>query len=339
MFGIRPLPLALAALFTGSCHVSTAATIHEDFSKDPSTHGWRIFGNPQLFRWNAANHNLGVTWDSSQPNSYFYIPIDTVLTRNDDFAFEFDLSLSDIATGSMPGPFELGIGFLNLAAATNTAFQRAVYSPNLAEFDYYPAGYYTGYPEVPATTTPGFISRNGSAYAPTMLTPYELELPTNQTIHVLMSYTATNQTVSTALTTNGIPFATLPNLVLNNTNQSEFTAGDDFRVNAFSISSYSDAGQDPAYGGSILAHGTVGNCTITTPPPPVPNLTSSTNGHPGLFQLPAEIGWSFSLERTSDFQSWTTIVTATGNDGSSVQLSDSNPPPDHAFYRVRADRP
>ena len=173
MLKIRPRALALAGMFAAVCHASTAATIHEDFSTDPAAQGWSVFGDTRLFRWSAINQNLEVTWDSSKPNSYFYIPIGTVLTRNDDFAFEFDLQLSDIGTGNMPGPFELGIGFLNLAAATNASFQRAVYSPNLAEFDYYPAGYYTNYGEVPATTTPGFISRTGLAYAPTMLTPYE----------------------------------------------------------------------------------------------------------------------------------------------------------------------
>jgi hypothetical protein len=153
----------------------------------------------------------------------------------------------------MPGPFELGIGFLNLAAATNSSFLRAVYgqAPNLAEFNYYPDGYYPGFP-VAATATAAFVSRSGFAYAPTELTPYEIELPTNQTIHVQLAYTATNQTMTLALSTNGIALAILPGLVLNNTNQSGFAGTDDFRVNAFSISSYSDYGQDPAFMESSL---------------------------------------------------------------------------------------
>ena len=127
--------------------------------------------------------------------------------------------------------------------------------------------------------------------------------------------------------------------MLNNPSQSEFADTDDFRVNAFSISSYSGSGQDPDFAGSLLAHGTVGNCTVTTPPPPLPTLSPAINDRPWQLQFPGHTGWSFTLERTSDFQSWAAIATATGNDGTSVQLADPSPPPDHAFYRVRADRP
>ena len=84
-----------------------------------------------------------VTWDSSQPNSYFYHPLGTILTRNDDFSLEFDLQLND-AEASGYG-FELAIGFLNLAEATSTNFNRSTgaNSPDLVEFTYFPdAGYW-----------------------------------------------------------------------------------------------------------------------------------------------------------------------------------------------------
>src|SRR5438046_2844728 len=107
--------LAWAGLFVLSI-TSRAETITENFSADPLQNGWQIFGDTNLFNWDPTNQNLAVTWDSTQPNSYFYKPLGTTLTRNDDFSIAFDLRLSDIASGSEPGktgPVQLGFGFLN----------------------------------------------------------------------------------------------------------------------------------------------------------------------------------------------------------------------------------
>ena len=106
-----------------------------------------MFGDTNLFDWNSTNQNLRVTWDSSQPNSYFYHPLGAQFTRYDDFSVEFDLRLNDIASGVEPGktgPLEIGFGFLNFAGATSTNFMRGAWggAPNVAEFDYYPSGYY-----------------------------------------------------------------------------------------------------------------------------------------------------------------------------------------------------
>ena len=67
--------LALAAAGLSLLPAARAATISEDFSSDPLKNGWQIFGDTNLFRWDAANRVLDVTWDSSQPNSYFYHPL------------------------------------------------------------------------------------------------------------------------------------------------------------------------------------------------------------------------------------------------------------------------
>src|SRR5208283_6228045 len=90
--------LALAGLFVLSAAHCGAATLTENFSTDPLQNGWQIFGNTNLFQWNATNQNLAVTWDSSQTNSYFYHPLGTVLTRNDDFSIAFDLQLNEVET-------------------------------------------------------------------------------------------------------------------------------------------------------------------------------------------------------------------------------------------------
>src|SRR5437773_236398 len=133
-------PPLFTVLWLISAILSHAAMITEDFAKDPVTHGWRIFGDTNLFVWNASNHSLNVTWDSSRPNSYFHLPLGTILNRYDDFSLALDLQLTDVATGvnsSKPSTFELALGFLNAAQATNANFLRgnSFDSPNLVEFD------------------------------------------------------------------------------------------------------------------------------------------------------------------------------------------------------------
>ena len=151
---------------------SGATVITQNFSTNPLQDGWQIFGDTDLFQWNSTNHNLAVTWDSSQTNSYFYHPLGTILTRNDDFSIAFDLRLNDIASGThagMTGGFEIGLGFLNFGDATGTNFLRGVFYPigapigaiNLVEFDYFPSGYFPDFGPVSATTTPTFIATNG----------------------------------------------------------------------------------------------------------------------------------------------------------------------------------
>jgi len=75
----------------------------KNFSANPLQNGWQIFGNTNLFQWDSTNHDLAVTWDSSQTNSYFYHPLGTVVTRNDDFSVVFDFRLNDIASGTDAG--------------------------------------------------------------------------------------------------------------------------------------------------------------------------------------------------------------------------------------------
>ena len=95
-----------------------SATITENFAADPLAHGWQIYGDTNLFRWNSMNQNLAVTWDSSQTNSYFYLPLGTILTKSDAFSLAFDLQLSDIADNSP----QIAVGLFNFANPTNANF-------------------------------------------------------------------------------------------------------------------------------------------------------------------------------------------------------------------------
>ena len=330
--------LALAGLSVLSA--ARATVITENFTNNPSQDGWRIFGNTNLFQWNSTNRDLAVTWDSSQPNSYFYHPLGTILTRNDDFSVAFDLRLNDIASGVEPGKtgsLQLGFGFWNFTNATSPDFMRGAYgnAPDVAEFDYYPHGYYTDpFYDSPATTMPSFISGVDSYdYAPADLSVYDNELPTNQTVHVTLTYTASNQTAVVFLTTNGVPAGQLPPLVLNSANG--FLDSDDFTVDTFSVSSYSSAGDDFD---SVLAHGSVGNIVVTLPPP-AQNLTGGFSNGVWQVQFTDHVNWRYTLERTTNFLSWAAITGPVSGNGTNLLLQDANPPTDKAFYRVGAERP
>jgi len=343
MLNVRLSVLALAGLSVVCA--SRAATIVEDFSTNPQTNGWQVFGNTNLFYWNSTNQNLEVTWDSTQPNSYFYRSLNVTLTRYDDFTLEFDLRLSAIASGVEPGktgPLQIGLGLLNLGAATSTNFMRGAYggAPDVAEFDYYTSGYYEDagviYPAA-ASTVPSFIPGTDSYhYAPVFVSVFDGELPTNQTVHIRLAYAGSDQTAVLSLTANGVPLSQLPPLVLSDSNNSQFTPTDTFRVDTFSISSYSSAG-DPF--DSVLAQGTLDNLTVTAQLQPITRLTGGpdTNGF-WVVQFFAHSNWLYTLERSADLHSWGQASSATlGSDGF-MTLQDTNAPSGMAFYRVHAEQ-
>ncbi|HLZ55045.1 MAG TPA: hypothetical protein VKS19_11240, partial [Verrucomicrobiae bacterium] len=190
-----------------------AATLTEDFSSDPLPNGWKIFGDTNLFQWDATNQDLAVTWDSSQTNSYFYHSLRTIVAKSDDFSLAFDLQLSDIAVGvnsNKPDTFELAVGFINLVSATNTNLERGIGinaahgARNVCEFDYFPDSGFG------ATISPTLISSNNQ-FATTFAHPFTLD--PGALFHVAMTYSAGNQTLQTSVTRNGQPFATT-NVVL-----------------------------------------------------------------------------------------------------------------------------
>jgi len=341
MLRIRLFVLALAGL--SFVYASGAATIVEDFTANPMTNGWQIFGDTNLFHWNSANQNLEVIWDSTDSNSFFYRPLGVTVTCHDDFTLEFDLHLRTIASGVEPGktgPLQIGIGLLNLAEATTTNFMRGAYgsAPDVAEFDYYTSGYYDYggviYPS-PASTVPSFIPGTDSHhYAPVYVSVYQTELPTNQTVHIRMAYSGSNQSAALSVTTNGVPFSQLAPLVLGDSSNSQFVPTDTFRVDTFSISSYSSAG-DPY--DSVVARGMVDNLVITAQLQPITQFTGSLNTN-GIWvaQFYARSNWLYTLERSADVHSWAPAsATAAGGD-SLMTLQDTNAVSAVAFYRVHA---
>jgi hypothetical protein len=319
---------------------SVGATLFQNFAQNPLSSGWNVFGDTNLFQWDSTNQSLRVTWDSSHTNSYFYHSLGTTVTRHDDFQIEFDLKLDDVISGNEPGktgPLEVALGFLNFANATSTNFGRGIYggAPNIVEFDYFPPGYYDfgGIFPVAASTTPTFISSSGFGYAPTTFASYEFQLPTNQLIHVAMNYTASNQTLVTLLTTNGALLFQPPDVVLTSTNNSGFSASDDFRVDTFSISSYSSFGDDYD---SVLAHGYVDNVVINISAKL--NLTGGFSNKIWQVQFPAQSNWLYTLQRSVDFTNWGNISTILSTSETNLFLRDTNYPFPSGFYRVHAQR-
>ena len=343
MLNVRLSALVIAGLSVVCA--SRAVTIVEDFSTDPQPNGWQVFGDTNLFYWNATNQNLEVTWDSTRPNSYFYHPLNVTLTRRDDFTLEFDLRLIDIASGVEPGktgPMQIGIGFLNLAAATDASFMRGAWggAPNVAEFAYYTWGYYEYEGDVhasPNSTVPSFIpGTDPYHYAPgASLSPFAAELPTNQMVHIRLAYTGSDQSAAVSVTTNGVPLREFAPLVLTDPGNSQFTPADNFRVNIFSISSYSSNGD---YYDSVLAHGVLDNLTVTAQLQAIGRLTGgpTTNGLWGA-QFFSRSNWVYTLERTTDLKSWRSVSTTLRGTEDYLTLQETNTLPARAFYRVRAD--
>ncbi len=341
MLKARFLVLALASLpFLSS---APAVTFSEDFSTDPLQNGWNVFGSPNLFQWDSANHQLLVTWDSTQPNSYFYYPLGLRLTRYDDFSFEFDLLLNDIATGvdaGKTGPLQIGIGFQNYNAATNVSVLRGYGAvSNIAEFCYYPHGVYDfggGFIyDSPASVVPSFVSSTPT-FSPNRLNPdYVLTLPTNQVMHIVMSYNGGGQIAAITVTTNGVPVGSVPVLVLNSPTNSNFTATDNYSVDVFSITSYTSIGDDFD---SLLAHGTVDNLLVTASIRPIGQVTGGFSAGRGWqAQFFSHSNWVYTLERSIDFGSWAPVsATIRGTEGT-LSLGDTNTLPARAFYRVRAE--
>jgi hypothetical protein len=302
-----------------------ATTITENFTGDPAASGWSVHGNSNLFAWSAANQNLEVTWDSSQPNSYFHRSFEFTLSKTNDFLLAFDLRLTAIAGGvdaNKPYPFQIAVGLMNLAQATSSTFIRGsgYESPNLVEFDYFPGAIFD------PTVSPVLISTNNEFNEGGFTFP--LELAPGALFRVTMRYTARDQTLRTFITNNGVPFGPVKDATLG--------AGfSDFLVDHMTISSYSDAGQFPGFEGSVLAHGVIDSLVFAAPPP----VTWVTAIGPGEIQFGGTTNWLYHLERSTNFQSWLPASAIVAGDEGPMTMQDTNPPSGGAFYRVQACLP
>jgi len=325
------LGMAVAAIILAGSRSACADTepcfIIEDFSSDPVVAGWRIFGDTNLFLWNAQARELDVTWDSSKPNSYFFHPL-TPVSQGDNFSLSFELRLRDIAVGTTPDKphtFGLAVGLLNLQQATNSAFRRGsgFDSPNLVEMDYFPDSGFG------ATVSPTIISSNMQFATSLNL----LELTTNDVFRFNIGFDEDDGEMTGAIFRNGQYFALLKRVLLN-------TNFSGFRVDAIAIMSYSDEGQDPQYAGSLLVHGAVDNLFFAACRPTMDlGLTGRFVNGQWQMQFVGRAGWSYSLYRTRDFLEGRLVATHDSATDGPVTLADTNAPPDRAFYHIFGIRP
>jgi hypothetical protein len=313
--------LAVSALGASSDSVVIATS----FDKNPLTNGWKVYGNSELFVWDSANQALNVTWDSSNPNSYFYFPLRTVLTRHDSFSMQFDWTLTDVS-----GSFEVSLGFINIASATGPNFLRGTGSdsPNLVEFSYLPPNVFEmwdGYlmPTVAATNNwnTSYNSPISSGYAP-------INLPVNTPMRVVFDYSGTSSTVHCQVTSGATSI-----LSTSFTLDAGFS---DFRCDAFAVDCYSDRN---GYGLPVLAHGVITNITLTVPPAPVDGIKAIVSNGQWTVQFNSQTNWIYTLERSSDLTNWTATTSTLSGTGAACELRDVNPPAGAQFYRVNAHRP
>lgn len=303
------------------------ATVFEDFSTNPIVNGWCAYGNTNLFAWDADNERLDVTWDSSEPNSYYYRRFPECLTEDDDFSVEFDMALDEIAAGVTPGKpfaFELAMGFVNFEKATQPEFKRGtgVDATDIVEFDYFPD---TGYG---ATVCPTAISDSGQ-FGVTFNFP--LALPENELLHVVMAYTSSNKTLCLELTDADGALGHIKPVVLN----AEFTG---FNVDAFAVISYSDEGSD----GSLSAAGHIDNIRLDAPGSildiPAPVISGEFAEGSWRVEFDRVEGVEYRLLRSTNMLDWEPITQYSAGADSTQTLIDNAAPGVGAFYRVQCRR-
>ena len=305
----------------------------EDFASDPLVSGWAIAGDASLFQWDPAGQSLAVTWDSSRTNSSFHRRLPSVVTAADDFTFGFDLELSEHAVGihpGKPGTFQIALGLIRLADATAPDFQRGVFlrSRNLVEWSWFgtqPDG------AISASLSPAVVPADGRlpwGYSDT----YRV-LETGVRYGFELGYTATNRTLRIQMTIDGEAAAPLAPVVL----PRNFTG---FRVDALSIHSYSDAGQDPLYAGSVLATGRIDQLRWSGPGPAVDRLRYEGNDMQRRVVFWSRRGWRYQLRASGDLKEWDDLGTPTDGTGGELVLEDlTKLLAPQRYYRVEAFLP
>jgi hypothetical protein len=294
---------------------------------------WQVFGHPDQFRWQADDHQLAVTWDSSRPNAYFWHALGTILTREDSFSFGFDLQLREVAVGVTPGrpfTFEVAVGLIRRDDAFSPSFQRGTgsASPNLVEFDYFPDSGFG------ATVSPTLVSRNGQFN--TAFT-FPLELENDVWYRVAQRYTAADRTLRTELRRRDEPESNIP---IAPVRLSE--AFTDFRLDALAVSSYSDVGAD----GSIRATGRIDHIWWVTPAPPPLDVTLKRLDQRVGLAFPSRAGWRYVVEISQDLRNWAAAADGLAGTGQTLEwwwpetgLPAGAAEPSIRYFRLRADRP
>ena len=318
--------LAFAGVFAFAQASAAGLDLQEDFSGEPAAHGWQTFGDATLFQWDGASERLGVTWDSSRPNSYFHRPLGLTLRKAHEFELAFTVRLDSVAVGTTPGKpymFEIALGLLNLAEATQETFLRGtgINSPNLVEWDYFPDSGFG------ATISSTIISERHQ-WASSFNSPVPLDPAT--AYHFRLVYTPENQRLRTTMQAGDV-LTTLQDVELKE-------GYDDFSVDTLAVISYSDAGQDPQFAGSIRAAGFVDDLRFVVPPPPVVGFRGWIEREAWQAAFTGRADFDYALLASPDLRSWTPVTAVVPGTGSEQVVTDPRPLAGQAFYRLQATR-
>ena len=329
----RALPVGFQALLAAwlagvAVDAWCGESFSEGFGQAPLARGWEVVGDASLFRWDAAAGGLRVTWDSSRTNSFFLRRLADPVTPSDDFAFGFDLTLSQLDVGTSPGKsgtFQIAMGLINVADAKDPGFQRGVFlrSRNLVEWTWFPAQ-----PDgaIAASLSPAIVPADGRL--PWGYSDSFVQLETGVRYRFGLRYTSTNRTLRMSMTADGVALPDPAPVVL----PRSFTG---FRVDALSIHSYSDAGQDPRYAGSVHAVGIVDDVWWEGPGAAVGRVRVEGQGRARRVLTATRSGWVYWLEASEDLKGWERVGDEVSGIGAEVAFEDPVfGDGGHRFYRV-----
>lgn len=315
----------------------SAVTLTEDFSTDPSSRGWQILGDTNLFSWNSSASGLDVTWDSSKSNSFFLKKLNNILSRDEAFEVEFRFHLDSLQIGTHTGKdytFQIACGLVNTESIQQPSYLRGdgSSSVNLVEWNYFADSGFG------ATVSPVVISHAGT-FSPSFTFP--LEMTPGQTYKVTLAHDPETGILSSTLfqiagdpiTGTEVSLGSIEPVYLD-------SFSGDFRVDAVSISSYSDEGQSPPeFAGSVLAQARFYKIQVTHsgPPytPPIPQPGEGTFG----ISTTGRAGWTYRLYRSSSPMDWQFTSQSHRSESGPFLLIDPAPPVHHAWYRIEAAYP
>lgn len=305
----------------------------ESFDTDPSARGWTVYGDGALFDWDAVGQRLAVTWDSSRTNSFFARQLPAPVGVGDDFAFGFELELAEHAVGvdpDRPGTFQIALGLLRHSEATAPGFQRGVFlrSSNLVEWTWFapdPGG------TISASVSPVMVPRDGRL--PWGYRDSYLGLETGVKYGFEYRYTATNRTLRSTVTVEGQPGPDLDPVVL----PAAFTG---FHVDALSVNSYSHAGQDPRYAGSVFARGWISRMHYQGPGAVTETLELKWDSSGRRLSVPTRSGWMYQLQHSPDLRSWNPVGQMQPGTGGEMGFEFVSPADSPAgFFQMKAHLP
>ena len=302
----------------------------EEFDSDPSARSWRVLGNGEAFGWNPGGW-LDVRWDSVRPNGFYARALPGAVTERDDFQWGFDLVLESHEVGTTPGKpgtFELALGLIRIADASDPGFRRAVLfkSRNLVEWAWFgtePSG------TIAASLSPVMIPSDGRL--PWGYSDTYLELQPGVRYGFDLAYAATNRTLSLTMTVDGEPGPALMPVLLGK----NFTG---FEVDAVSVNAYSDEGQDPRYAGSVRATGKVDRVRWKGPGPVLDRIRIS-GGNECRIRFGTRAGWHYQVQSSDDLTTWTSAGAPREGTGTEMEWIESNAAGGNRFFRVEARRP